>query len=129
MGAQLCSCDTGRPYEDCCGRVHENGAGLGTAAVDLMRARYSAFVRGDEEFLQHSWHPETRPDRIGLDRRIEWLGLEIVATERGTGLDTDGVVEFCARYRIDARHGELRERSSFARIDGKWVYLTGNGDS
>lgn len=86
-----------------------------------MRSRYSAYVLGDAEHLHRSWHPDHRPASIALDPAVEWLGLEILATEEGRELDRSGTVEFEARY----SGGALRERSRFTRLDGAWVYMDG----
>jgi SEC-C motif-containing protein len=103
--------------------VHAQGAGLGVSAERLMRARYSAYVRHDGKFLLASWHPDTRPESVVFDDGLEWLGLEIVDTEAGSAFDNEGIVEFKARFRRGGEHLELHERSSFIRIDGRWVYL------
>ncbi len=123
MDGTVCPCDTGAAYGRCCGPIHERGAGLGTAAVDLMRARYGAHVRADRDFLIRSWHPDTRPATVDVDPGTHWLGLEILATAGGTGLDREGTVFFVARYRKDGRSGALQERSAFARLDGYWLYV------
>ena len=91
-----------------------------------MRARYSAYVMGDTEFLLRSWHPTTRPATVSFDPDLEWLGLEIERTEAGGGFDTEGVVEFRARFRRGDEHLELHEESSFTRVDGSWVYVAGD---
>lgn len=90
-----------------------------------MRARYSAYVRHDGEFLMRSWHPDTRPTQIVFDPNLEWLGLEVVRTEAGSGLATEGVVEFKARFRRGGERLELHEVSRFTRIGGDWVYVDG----
>lgn len=90
-----------------------------------MRARYSAYVLGDEHFLLGSWHVHTRPVSVSFDDNVEWVGLEIVSTEDGSGFDTAGVVEFKARYLRNGQPLELHEISSFARVDGAWVYVDG----
>lgn len=90
-----------------------------------MRARYSAYVRQDSDFLMASWHPDTRPEAIAPDPGTEWLGLTIVATDRGSGLDANGEVEFRARFRRGEEYLELHERSTFERRDGRWVYVDG----
>lgn len=90
-----------------------------------MRARYTAYVIGDDEFLLSSWHHDTRPVSISFDPNLEWLGLEIVDTEAGSALDSTGVVEFRARFRRGGEHLELHERSRFARVNGRWLYLDG----
>lgn len=90
-----------------------------------MRARYSAYVRNDERFLLDSWAPETRPRSVAIDPDMKWLGLEIVETVAGGGLDTEGFVEFRARFEVGSEVGELHERSRFIRSDGAWTYVDG----
>ncbi len=90
-----------------------------------MRARYSAYTLADRPFLLASWHPDTRPATLEFSPDQQWHGLEIVDTERGGPLDTEGWVEFRARFRRGGEHYELRERSRFLRVDGQWLYLDG----
>ncbi|BBG02383.1 UPF0225 protein [Pseudonocardia saturnea] len=93
-------------------------------AEDLMRSRYTAFVRGDSAHLLASWHPSTRPRRLRLEPGSVWTGLEIVARSGGAMFDAEGVVEFRAQ-----RHdGTLHERSRFVREDGRWFYVDGELD-
>lgn len=57
-------------------------------AEELMRARYNAYVTGDIEFIKNTHDPD---NMSGIDwaesenwsRESEWLGLEIVNTEKG----------------------------------------------
>lgn len=125
MNQDPCPCGVGRPYADHCQRIHLDGAGLGVSAEALMRSRYSAYVLHDRPFLLRSWHPDERPTDFQLDSGIEWLGLDIIDTSAGGGLDSSGVVEFRARFRRGGEHLELHERSSFVRLDGQWVYVAG----
>lgn len=90
-----------------------------------MRSRFSAFALGDTAYLLRSWHSSTRPRRPELTPAQRWTRLEIVETERGGLLDATGTVTFHAHYRDAGRPGTLTERSSFAREDGRWVYLDG----
>lgn len=122
-----CHCGTGRDYAACCGRYHAGAAAPDAEA--LMRSRYSAFVRGDADYLRVSWHPETRPDELGLDApgaaKTTWLGLT-VKSHRVTGPDT-AEVEFVARYRVGGGSAvRMQELSRFARIDGRWFYVDGD---
>ena len=78
----MCLCGSGRPYETCCGRFH-----AGEPAPDaetLMRSRYSAYVLGLEDYLQATWHPDTRPATLELDAtpRPQWLGLSVKSHSR-----------------------------------------------
>ena len=83
-----------------------------------MRSRYSAFAVGDEAYLRRTWHPSTRPRRIGIDPDTRWTGLEIL------GATTDGdaaTVEFRAHH----DGGVLHEDSRFVREGGNWLYVDG----
>lgn len=94
-----------------------------------MRARYSAFVVGDEAYLLASWHPATRPASLSgeaTDPAVKWLGLKIVAVENGEASQTRGVVEFIARYKIQGRAFRMHERSRFRKEDGQWFYVEGD---
>jgi SEC-C motif-containing protein len=122
----MCPCGHPATYQEHCGKLHAGGAAL--RAEDLMRARYSAFVVGDEAYLRRSWHPGTRPPVILAEggAPTRWEGLEIEASERGTAFHQDGTVTFRARYRESGRPGALHERSRFTRVDGEWVYVDGD---
>ncbi len=90
-----------------------------------MRSRYTAYATGDAGYIQHSWHPDTRPAELYIEPGITWTGLEVIDTERGRQLDADGIVEFVAHHVADGTARELRERSSFVRHEGRWVYVDG----
>jgi SEC-C motif domain protein len=90
-----------------------------------MRSRYAAFAVGDGAYLLRSWHPDTRPATLELDPAVQWRRLDIVRTERGGPLDTEGVVEFRAHYRQDGTSHVLSESSRFVREGGRWLYLDG----
>lgn len=121
-----CPCGRDSTYSACCGLIHRAGkAGVGTTAEQLMRARYSAYVLHDGEFLLASWHGDTRPESVGFTDQQQWQGLTVVSTEGGGGLETDGTVEFRARFQRGSDHFELHELSSFVRDGGTWYYLDG----
>lgn len=88
-----------------------------------MRSRYSAFVLGLVDYLLASWHPSTRPDHLDLDSGVQWRRLDIIRTEAGGPFDTDGVVEFAARYRRGSEKDVQHEVSSFRREAGRWYYV------
>jgi len=95
-----------------------------------MRSRYAAYVRGAIDHVVETHDPETRAavDRDAVtkwSRDTAWLGLEIVATERGGELDDDGIVEFIARGATRGVPFAQHERSRFRRIAGRWHYLDG----
>ncbi|MEU1011520.1 YchJ family metal-binding protein [Streptomyces sp. NPDC005890] len=121
MTSRTCPCGLPRPYDACCGRFHAGAAAAPTAEL-LMRSRYCAFVQGDAGYLLRTWHPRTRPQRLDLDPRMRWTGLEILDTTDGSAFHGTGTVTFRASY----RGGSLHERSRFVRVDGAWVYVDGD---
>lgn len=90
-----------------------------------MRSRYAAFVKGLASYLLHTWHPATQPESLQLDDRIEWTGLEVLATEAGGADDRRGMVEFVARFTRDGQPGSLHEVSRFRRQGDTWLYVRG----
>ena len=119
-----CPCGSGSPYRSCC-EPFLDGAPAPTAE-QLMRSRYTAFVRGNENHLFRTWHPATRPADVRPDPGITWLGLEVFRTEAGGPEDATGVVAFVARYRTADGPHVLRETSRFERRGGRWVYRDGD---
>ena len=118
-----CPCGSGDAYTACCGPFHAGSAKAPTAEA-LMRSRYSAFAVGDEAYLLRTWHPATRPDRVGLsgdDRR--WTGLDILDTTGGSPLHAQGTVRFRARYTDDEGPGSQTENSTFERVGPDWYYV------
>ncbi len=120
-----CPCLSGLEYEACCGRLH-GGEAIASTAEQLMRSRYSAFARGDRDYLLATWHPSTRPDDLVLDDQIRWYRLDILATSAGTPFDTTGTVEFEAFRKDPAGSGSQHEISRFIRADGRWLYVDGH---
>lgn len=123
-----CPCGAGAAYRACCGRFHA-GAPAPTA-LELMRSRYAAYVRGKIDYLVETHDPETRAamDVAGATRWARdtiWAGLEIVATSAGGPDDETGVVEFVARGATRGKPFALHERSRFRRDEGRWVYVDG----
>ena len=120
-----CPCQSQKPYTECCEPYHKSEAA--PTAEALMRSRYSAYVLKDDKYLYKSWSKTTRPSKKSLrqNQNTEWLGLTIVRTEQGSIFDSEGVVEFIARYLENGQEQQIHEVSRFIRENGKWVYLDG----
>ena len=115
-----CPCGSDALYEACCGPLHHGERHAATAEA-LMRSRYAAYATGDADYLFRTWHPRTRPSTVGIDPGIVWKGLTVLDVVAGGSDDEVGEVEFTAAY-DDA---VMRERSSFERRGGRWVYVDG----
>lgn len=124
-----CPCGNPAPLAECCGRFLSRTQ-TPARAEELMRSRYTAYVLGDLDYLMDTHDPETRQpaDRDNAARWIEdarWRGLEVVESLAGGPDDQQGVVEFKARYMILNAQQVHHERSTFRRVDGRWVYVRG----
>ena len=126
---ELCPCASGKTYGECCGPIL-GGERKADTAVELMRARYSAYAVGNVEFLYASSGPEARSEFDEKTTRdwstsAKWHGLEVLSTVRGGNDDEEGEVAFVARYSANGQQCEHREHSYFKRIDGEWRFIDG----
>jgi len=129
---KACPCGSGKQDDACCDPILA-GQRRAATALELMRSRYSAYVRGNVDYLLATHAPEGAFDAATRRREIErfpratlWLGLEIIATERGGKRDSEGVVEFVAAGVTHGKPFRQHERSRFRRDDdGAWLYVDG----
>lgn len=124
-----CPCGSDKEYADCCEPVL-SGAEPATTAEALMRARYSAYIKGAIAFLGESLHAGSRQDWDEAATRkwaeqSQWLGLEVKSTEQGLEEDEEGMVEFIATYSEDGVVRQHHERSLFRKENGRWYYVDG----
>lgn len=124
----VCPCGSGQGVAACCGPILA-GTPAPTAEA-LMRSRYTAFVRGDLEYIDRTHAPEKRDTAERSATRstfnsVEWARLEVLRSVRGGVSDNIGMVEFAAYYKQNGAEMVHRERSNFRRDDGLWVYVDG----
>lgn len=123
-----CPCGIQKSYEECCGPLHE-GAKAETAE-ELMRSRYSAFVKKNIDYIGATHLPGTTDfdpteAKEWADTSI-WNGLEIVKTEKGLKDDKFGVVEFKALYSDKNDNNYVHhEVAKFKKQDDTWYYDDG----
>lgn len=122
----LCPCESGEPYEQCCGPFLA-GVKLPSTAKSLMRSRYAAYVLDNTAYILSSWHPSTRPDSIPDygPSKAKWTSLQIVECVAGDVSDVDGRVTFVARYKINGKAGRIHENSRFVKEQNRWFYVDG----
>ena len=125
----VCHCGSSRPFDECCGPVLSGERAAATAEA-LMRARYSAYVEKNLEFLQNSLHPQHRDDwdpasTARWAEGSQWLGLEIRSVRDGQTGDAEGTVEFIADYKAQGQRRRHHEVGRFALVDGRWYYVDG----
>lgn len=121
MSDELCPCGSQKTFALCCGRFLQEGQ-LAPDPESLMRSRYTAFCRNDVAYLKKTWHPETCPDDLDAEEPSNWIRLEIIEVSVE---DDEGEVEFKASLIFDNRLEILHELSYFDKIDGQWLYHSG----
>lgn len=115
-------------FAECCGPYLAREAKAPTAEA-LMRSRYSAYVKGDIDYLHDTLAPDQRKDFSAESsedwaKKSEWLGLDIVETEEGGENDATGTVQFVAHFKRDGKILTHKEKSLFTHDakDGVWYY-------
>lgn len=126
---ESCPCASGREYDLCCGAIID-GVRDATTAEELMRSRYSAFVKGKVEHLRESLHPDSRRDydphsTKKWSEQSEWERLEVIDSSIGGENDDIGQVEFVATYRQKGARLMHHELAEFRRLQGRWYYVDG----
>lgn len=128
-----CPCGSSKTLSGCCG-PYLQGASEAPNAEALMRSRYTAFVRGDADYLWRTLH--SSHDDVGRGRdaycqgvidnhpKVRFGGLEVLDTEAP---DRDGLAQvlFGATLEVSGQDGSFIELSGFAKEDGGWRYLMG----
>ena len=127
---ELCPCGSGNSFSECCEQIISGNRPAETAE-HLMRARYSAYVFANVDFIFESTHPEHRTgyDHAGTKEwaeSAEWHELEIISTQNGGVDDSIGEVEFVARFSENGAQREHREAGQFKRKDGQWYFTEGH---
>ena len=124
-----CPCKSGKTFGECCGPLLA-GEKAGETAVDVMRARYSAYVTEQVDYLRRSATAEVRSEfnadaALAWSRAAQWYGLEIISSDKGGPGDTEGTVEFRANYTSEGKYCNHHEVSQFVReVDG-WKFKDG----
>ena len=124
-----CPCGLAKEYNNCCG-LYISGKENAPTAEALMRSRYSAYVKQAFPYVYDTYHSDTKQHFTlaaieEQSEKIEWLGLQILETEKGLENDDSGTVKFSASHRLNEKNHYLNERSFFSRENGLWRYVNG----
>lgn len=126
---EACPCGSGRAYADCCG-PYITGAKKAPTAEALMRSRYTAYATQAVDYIVKSCVSGGERD-IDVEQtrrwseKSKWLGLKILSSSKGGPADDEGTVEFVASYVLDGLKDEHREKASFKKVNGDWLYDDG----
>jgi SEC-C motif domain protein len=117
-----CTCGLDKEYEKCCGAII-NGHKDALTPQELMRSRYTAYVKGDGRYLVLSAVKANRYDEDvelieEFSNSVQWLKLDVLSSVNDT-------VEFKAYYRDKNGIQVLHEKSNFKKEDDMWRYVDG----
>lgn len=134
----LCPCLSQRSFSNCC-QPYINNVCLPDTPEKLMRSRYSAYSRGNVDYLVASHHASKRSANekqqlLKSTKTTKWIGLIIHKAKQIT--ENKGEVEFSAYYTTsenslsqlnkDVDIQQVHEKSTFIKEDGQWFYLVGD---
>ena len=125
-----CPCGNKKSYLNCC-KIFHDGKNPNTA-LELMKSRFTAFVVGDVDYIINTTHEDNveyssdkskwRDDIQDVVNSTDFNSLQIVDF-------IDGVDEAYVTFKLGLKQKGLdvsfTERSKFVRIDGKWLYRSG----
>ncbi len=125
-----CPCHSGTNYSACCEPYH-----LGKhpdTALQLMRSRYSAYALGLADYIMTTTHPHNptytqdkiqwKIEILHFCQNISFDGLQILEFTDG---EKEAYVTFTARLKQQGQDASFTERSRFAKVDGRWLYVDG----
>lgn len=149
---KACPCDSGKQYEECCEKYHDGQ--LEPTAEAVMRARFSAYVKGKVDYVVATTHADNpaasgsktpdgkhsstlEQDVRATCSKIGWYKLKVLSRGPGSS-DDEAFVEFQTWFKVVGQRGQrqkgtrmesMRENSRFLRGgDGRWRYVDGKTD-
>ncbi|MGE5429529.1 MAG: YchJ family protein [Syntrophomonadaceae bacterium] len=130
---EKCPCGSGKAYNKCCLPLIK-GEKAAQTAEELMRSRYTAYVKQEIDYIYDTTHPGHRDDfdrdaTLDWAKNSEWLGIEIRNTSKGTAQDEEGEVEFIASFAQKGVKKDHHELSTFKKEEGRWYFEDGKGVS
>jgi len=123
MENKTCFCDTGLPFEKCCGLYLQNNQKAPTALA-LIRSRYSAYATHNDDYLLETTYISERKQYSKAEilkwaTSNKWRQLEIL-------FFTENKVEFNAYFLDENQKPQIHhEFSTFKFENGEWFYLDG----
>ena len=138
-----CPCGSGLEYDACCGALHAAGAAADAEPEAIVRARFSAYVKGDAKFVVSSTHPDSPDMRRREDpaealeqlekdaestmRSVSFRAIRKVKPAKAGADDDERFVTYEVSYKgagKKSRSGSktLAERSRYRKHEGRWFY-------
>lgn len=117
-----CYCKSNLKYANCCQPYLEK-KDFARTPEQLMRSRYSAFVTHDMQYIYETMAQSKVFTSQNIPAPLKWINLEVLNSSDHSDV---GYVEFKAYYLDHDRLNCLHEKSSFVKLDGRWIYQAGD---
>lgn len=119
-----CPCSSSTTFALCCEPVLSGAPAVSPEA--LVRARYTAFVRKQFDFIERTHAPEVRDDfnlaeAARLADEIEWDCLRIHSAKDYGAV---GDVEYVVSFRKEGKFVKAATASKFRKENGEWFYVS-----
>ncbi|OGV55932.1 MAG: hypothetical protein A2X49_08075 [Lentisphaerae bacterium GWF2_52_8] len=121
-----CPCGSGISLQECCQPLIK-GERKARTALELLRSRYTAYAKAEVDYVLATTHPSQRNE--GDEKTVRdwaksatWHGLEIVEADAGNEGDSEGKIEFIARYTEKNIPQEHHELALFKKEEGEWFF-------
>ncbi|MFT5684460.1 MAG: SEC-C motif-containing protein [Myxococcota bacterium] len=125
-----CPCGSGRKFKKCC-RVFHYGE-LPGHPEQLMRSRYAAYAVGEVDYIlttTHTSSPHFQADaevwREEVRRFCQQVSFQALRVDHAEAEGDAGMVRFFATLKQGEKDASFGEESTFARVDGRWLYVAG----
>ncbi|NGX26562.1 MAG: hypothetical protein K940chlam6_00487 [Chlamydiae bacterium] len=127
-----CPCHSGLSYAECC-ELYHIGKELPESALQLMRSRYSAYVKKNADYIIKTTHPdnpsflanreEWKESILFFCNRTEFRNLKIIEVLEG---NQESFVTFFAHLFQNGEDASFQESSRFYKVGDRWLYHSGN---
>lgn len=125
-----CPCTSKEKYKKCC-QVYHKGK-LPQTALELMKSRYCAYAFSNTSYIIKTTHHENpdfvkdtakwNKDILEFCKNTQFRKLEILEFIDG---DSEAFVTFKAFLSSQNEDISFIEKSKFFKVDGKWLYHSG----
>ena len=118
----ICPCCSGLNYAECC-KIYHDGK-LPKSPLELMRSRYSAYALKIPEYIIETTHPNSPY----FENNIQVWKEAILKFSDEVNFEKLEIISFGENWvHFKAYLGTtvLDEKSTFEKVDEKWLYLKG----
>lgn len=125
-----CPCGSKKTYLNCC-KIFHDGKNPSNA-LELMKSRFTAFAVGNIDYIINTTHENNieysrdkskwRDDIQDVVNSTDFNSLEIVEFIDG---EEEAYVTFKLGLKQKGLDTSFTEKSKFLKIDGKWLYRSG----